>query len=128
MFEKIVESERAKEILGQYMAKFIKPDYTPWNMEYNCPDLPWCHFKVGINTLDISNIPNVNIPSDKIVYCHDEKQKELYQTKYKNVFDLIKRLEPWEEVDIEIFDDSMDWTMAITHEGEIILYGVEIVV
>jgi hypothetical protein len=40
--------------------------------------------------------------------------------------DVVAGLEPWEEVDLEIFDNSLAWTIAITHEGEVIFYGVGI--
>ena len=125
MFEHIIESRRAKEILARYMLSFIKSDYTPWNQEFNCRNLPWCFFKVNIKTLDIDDIGKINIPFNDVVYCHDERQKVLYQTTFKRIYEFVLSLEPWEEVDLEIFNNSMQWTLAITHEGELITYGVE---
>jgi hypothetical protein len=128
MFNNTVEAEKASVIMDQYMSTFIKSDYTPWNKEYNCMNLPWCHYKVDIKTLDISNLSELDISSEKNVYCHDEQQKKLYQTDFKSVLDLVIALEPWEEIDVEIFDDSFDWTVAITHEGEVIFHGVDVVI
>lgn len=46
------------------MRTFIKPEYTTWNKEYDCPNLPWRYFKVDVKTLDISNILKLNINLD----------------------------------------------------------------
>jgi hypothetical protein len=126
MFEKVVETEKGTEVMRQYMTHFIKPDYSPWNKEYDCPNLPWCYFKVNVEIFDVRDILKMNVPSEKMVYCHDERQKILYQATFKNVCDQISGLEPWEEVDLEIFDDRLNWTIAVTHEGEALVYGVEI--
>lgn len=128
MFEKVIDAKESKEILKQYTAKFINSKYTVWNDKYNCPNLPWCYFKGETKMLDIDNISAVNIHSDEIVYCHDERQKILYQTTYEKIYNFIVCLEPWQEVDIELFNETLDWTMAVTHEGEIILSGVKIFV
>jgi hypothetical protein len=36
---------------------------------------------------------------------------------------LVAALEPWEDVDMEVFDEGFDWTVAITHERELIYYA-----
>lgn len=117
MFTEIIAPENANLIMERYMRTL--------NKEYDCPNLPWCYFKVDVKTLDISNILKLNINLYKIVYCYDEQQKKLYQTKFNNILDIVNNLEPWDEIDLEIFDDILDWTVAITHEREVIFYGVE---
>lgn len=42
--------------------------------------------------------------------------EELYITCYEEICRFIGSLEPWEEIDAVIFDRTMEWTIAVTHE------------
>ena len=45
----------------------------------------------------------------------------LYQTYFNNVVSFVENLEEWEDIDAYIFDVSMEWIIAITHEDNKIL-------
>ena len=126
--ENIVSKEIANELITQYRDKYIKSSYKPWCSSINCKNLPWCYYEeLGIKIFGLDDLPKINIPLEKAVYCHDEVDDIMYQTTFGEVLKMITNLEPWEGVDIEIFDESLDWTIAITHEEEVITYGVEII-
>ena len=48
----------------------------------------------------------------------------MYTAKFKEIVDYINRLEPWEEIDAEIFDDLLRWYICVTHEDFCITYGL----
>ena len=128
MFKNIVSMEMANELITKYKDKYIRSNYEPWSSGKNCKNLPWCYYKEpGIKIFDIDDLAQINIPFEKVVYCHDEEDEIMYQTTYGEILKMINNLEPWEGVDIEIFDESLDWTIAITHEEEVITYGVEFI-
>jgi hypothetical protein len=62
---------------------------------------------------DPSNLP---IPEDLKVYAFYENTDELYFTTIKAMVHYLKNREPWEDYDICIFDSSVDWCLAISHE------------
>ncbi|MDR1852972.1 MAG: hypothetical protein LBR21_10075 [Propionibacteriaceae bacterium] len=129
MFEKPVEKEKANSLMARYMETFIKPSYKPWNERYNCLELPWIYYKVDTKVLDWfipENINSIDLPFDRVVYCHNEREKIVYETTYREVYNLLMSLEPWDEIDVELFDDSFSWTVAFTHEMEAILFGVDL--
>ena len=125
MFDTIICTDIACEIMAQYRSKFIKPDYEQWNSRFNCKNLPWCYYK-EYKTYDTDEIYKAPIAPDTIVYCHDEHQGILYQTTFVEVYNLVINLEPWDEIDIEIFSEDMDWTIAVTHEDYMILCGIDL--
>jgi hypothetical protein len=127
MFKTIINTDIAHELMERYYKKFIKPDYENWNTEFNCRNLPWCYYKEERKVYDTTEIYRVPISPTMIVYCHDEQKRILYQTTFIDVYNLVINLEPWEEVDIEVFNDEMEWTIAITHEDCFILVGIDLV-
>ena len=50
----------------------------------------------------------------------------MYLSDFENLRSFIINLEPWDEVDAEIFDDSMEWVIAVTHEDLSIVLGLTI--
>ena len=48
----------------------------------------------------------------------------IYHVTFGEIRRLVAKLEPWEEIDAEIFDDSFVWFVAITHEDIVLLYGL----
>ncbi len=48
---------------------------------------------------------------------YDEREKALYTARWREITDYIHSLESWEEaIDLLIFDRSLRWFAAITHE------------
>ena len=48
----------------------------------------------------------------------------MYSVPYVQVCELVASLEPWEEIDVEIFDNSYEWFIAITHDNVTMIYGI----
>ena len=122
----VVNTDIAKDIMERYRKTFLKPDFEIWNPEFNCKNLPWCYYKEGRKIYDTEEFYRVPITPDTNVYFNDERHEIMYQTTFAKVYDFVKKLEPWDEVDFEIFDDKMEWTIAVTHEDFIILYGIDL--
>lgn len=76
-----------------------------------------------VKCLPIEQIKNLPFPSDKSVLLYDERQKTLYGTTIKDVINFVQSFEPWDEVDAYIFDNDIDWCVAITHEDKILCWG-----
>lgn len=76
-----------------------------------------------VKCLPIEEIKNFPFPSDKTVLLYDERQKIFYGTTIKDVIDYVQSFDPWDEVDACVFDKSMDWVVAITHEDKILCWG-----
>lgn len=48
---------------------------------------------------------------------YDERERTLCQVKWAELVRCINGLEPWEEsIDLLIFDESLRWFLAVTHE------------
>jgi len=124
-----VEDGKAKLLVARYMEAFIKPAYERYDEEGR-RNMPWCWYKVEHDvvdwTFDANDISSIDVPLDKKVYCHDERGGAVYEATYGDIYDLIIALEPWEEVDIEVFDDGFEWTVAFTHECQAITHGVRV--
>ena len=122
----VISTDIAREIMERYRRKFLLSDFNQFNSEFNCKNLPWCYYSVDIKTYDTGELHKVPIKSDAVVYCNDERKEIMYKTTFGKVYDFVANLEPWDEVDLEVFDDKMEWTVAITHEDYIILHGIDI--
>ena len=48
----------------------------------------------------------------------------LYSASFGAVVDYVEQLEPWEDIDAYLFDGTMDWVVAVTHEDAILCLGV----
>ncbi|MCL2151267.1 MAG: hypothetical protein FWH50_03490, partial [Coriobacteriia bacterium] len=55
-------------------------------------------------------------PSDSLVYIYLDRTEELFLTQFSDICSYVDELEPWDEIDAVIFDETLDWVIAITHE------------
>lgn len=60
-----------------------------------------------------------------MTYFFSERVEELYKTNFGEIGEYVNQLEPWEEIDAEIFDESMKWVIVITHEDISLIFGLE---
>ena len=67
-------------------------------------------------------VGELKIPDNKRVYFYNERNKRLYWTTFKEVCDYVDSLEPWEEIDAYVFEQGMDWILAVTHEDRKTIY------
>lgn len=47
----------------------------------------------------------------------------LYSASFGAVVDYVEQLELWEDIDAYLFDRTMDWVVAITHEDVTLVLG-----
>lgn len=62
---------------------------------------------------------NMVIGYRKKVYFYDDRCRTLFLTYYENICLFIEQLEPWEEVDCLIFNNTFKWIIGYNHEDEI---------
>ena len=72
--------------------------------------------------LPFEEITKLGIPKDKKLFFYSERPKMLYSAGLDAVVDYVEQLEPWEDIDAYLFDKTMDWVVAITHEDRLILW------
>mgnify|MGYP001030276624 FL=1 len=74
--------------------------------------------------LPFEEIANLGIPKDKKLFFYSERPKMLYSASFGPVVDYVTQLELWEDIDAYLFDGTMDWVVAVTHEDAILCLGV----
>ena len=74
--------------------------------------------------LPTEEIAQLGIPRDKKVFFYSERIRTLYSASFGAVVDYVEQLEPCEDIDAYLFDGSMDWVVAVTHEDAILCLGV----
>ena len=73
--------------------------------------------------LPTEEIAQLGIPRDKKVFFYSERIRTLYSASFGAVVDYVEQLEPWEDIDAYLFDRTMDWVAAITHEDVTLVLG-----
>lgn len=69
-------------------------------------------------------IAELGLPRDKKVFFYSERDRMLYVASFGAVADYVEQLELWEEIDAYLFDKTMDWVVAITHEDLTLCLGL----
>lgn len=73
--------------------------------------------------LPTEEIAQLGIPRDKKVFFYSERIRMLYSASFGAVVDYVEQLELWEDIDAYLFDRTMDWVVAITHEDVTLVLG-----
>lgn len=66
--------------------------------------------------LEFEEASKLNIPNSDNLLFYLERQNKVYKTSFKNICKYVDELEPWEDIDAYIFDETYTWLFAITHE------------
>ena len=112
-FEKEYGTNEAAVIMDRFIARYVDRDKIPKRI------LLWNSLKDGIKTecRPFSNIMSLDFFDGKTLFVYDEREKVLRQAKWTELVQFISHLEPWEEnIDLLLFDESLDWFAAVTHE------------
>lgn len=120
--DKRIDKAAADQILKKFKNRFVISDYDPGNQRRS-----WLlHCNLSCETRQIATEDFESIPFDrkKKVYFYSERHRKMYQVTFAEVCRLVAGLGPWEDIDAEIFDDSYEWLIAITHEDVTLLYGL----
>jgi hypothetical protein len=57
---------------------------------------------------------------DAAVFTFFENTSEVYCTTWAAVLQYLQKREPWEDYDICVFDESLDWCFGISHEDRLV--------
>ena len=118
----ILDGQTADELIETFKKKFAVSDYDPKSQKVS--RLLWCSLSCEVRTMPLDELKSVRLAPDTRVFCYNERSGEMRGTTFGQICEFISRLEPWEETDIEIFDLSFKWFIAITHEDFLIVYGL----
>lgn len=125
MFDKIVEKSVKDSILEKFVQSFLKKNYSFFDNKTNIKKLMWCNFTKERNGIfPIENLPKLVFPENENLFFYLERTNELYKTNFFEICEYVKKLEPWDEIDAEIFDETMNWVVVITHEDFLITIGL----
>jgi len=126
----ITETHRKENILNQFLKKLVKDNYTFENPTSGNKELIWCHFKKEneCKVYSTEELFKSQLKIDNPVYFYDEFTEELFLTDFEDVRRFINGLEAWDDVDAEIFDDTFNWVIAVTHEDISKVLGLSIAI
>ena len=116
------DDKTAEKILNSFKKKFIAADYDPHNQKIS--RLLWCNLSCETRMIPTEDFQSISLDKNKKVYFYDERRNEMYGVLFLEICEYIDDFEPWEEIDAEIFDDSYEWFIAVTHEDFSLLYGL----
>lgn len=112
-------------VISKYKGAFLKKDYCVFDKKTNVRNLMWCNFgKERDKVIATEELSKIILQDNGDLFFYLERTKELYITSYGEICKYISSLEPWEEIDAVIFDKTMEWTIAVTHEDFSILIGL----
>jgi len=110
---KIISTDKATLLIETFRSAF--EPYFDSSMEDTIPMA--CRLEGTSISEDLSEI---SIANDSKAYSFFENTNELFLTSPKAMADYLQRREPWEDYDICIFDTSLKWCIAISHEDRCI--------
>ena len=105
-FKKELVYEEKHMVIERFIECFAKSEKKLiWN---NFIKRPRCFPFEQFNSLEINKSKNV--------YFYLERVDRLFITQLDCIKCYVDELEPWIDIDAYVFDESMEWTVAITHE------------
>ena len=112
-FEKEYPANETAAVMSSFIERYVDQDKIPGRI------LLWNSLKDGVRTAvrPFSQIAELDLFRGKVLFVYDEREKLLREVKWAEIVRFISNLEPWEEnIDLLLFDESLDWFAAITHE------------
>lgn len=118
-----------QEFIGQAITGSKKEDLVgglinTFSREVPVGNLIWNCFREVPDRYSYDDLPRVPVPDCPQVYFYLERTDVLYETTLGDVFAFVRGLEPWAEVDAYVFDVSLRWVIALTHEDLILTLGL----
>ena len=88
--------------------------------------LMWNSFlpQYELRCLPTGEIAQPGISRDEKLFFYSERIRTLYAASFGSVVDYVGQLEPWEDIDAYLFNGTMDWVVAVTHEDVILCLGI----
>lgn len=116
----LIELASAKKYCASRSAKILKRFISLYVDQKKIPQytLLWNSLKDEIDTrcFSFSRLVSLSFLKYKTLFLYNEREKALYQIEWKGIVDFIDGLEPWEDIDFLVFDNSFSWFAAVTHE------------
>lgn len=120
-----LENKKADALLETFRTHFMAEVCEQNSLHEKRSRLIWCNLLPGCHTIPTENVPRLPVAPDQKVYYYGERDNEMYATTFSEVCAFLRELEPWDEIDSEIFDDTFTWYIAVTHEDISLVYGLE---
>ncbi len=120
-----LENKKADALLETFRTHFMAEVCEQNSLHEKRSRLIWCNLLPGCHTIPTENVPRLPVAPNQKVYYYGERDNEMYATTFSEVCAFLRELEPWGEIDSEIFDDTFTWYIAITHEDISLVYGLE---
>ncbi|MBK6606548.1 MAG: hypothetical protein IPG24_13965 [Leptospiraceae bacterium] len=114
----IKKNNLKKGILESFVNKdVLVHNYLIWNSFNQKP-------KVSKSKEELAVLPkSIHISHSRSLFFFNERLDKLYSVKYAEFLKIIHSLKPWEELDAYLFDESMQWIIAHTHDRDILVIG-----
>lgn len=113
----IVERQESQQVLERFKQFFIDDNYPERILMIN-------HLNKIEKKLPIEELRDVDVPRTDNIYIYHERLQILYLTNFEQICIYINQLEPWEDVDCLVFDESFTWFIGITHNESLLLSGI----
>ncbi len=121
-----IECIKAEELLDKFKQAFVGSDCSQRFLQPTRSPLNWCNLLSVPQAITTEDIYHLQVSSNPKVYYYSERDNEMYETQFSEICTFVKELEPWDEIDTEIFDDTFEWFIAITHEDISLVQGLQI--
>ena len=116
ILKKRCETKEAAALLELFRSLYVDEEKLPGRI------LLWNSLKDHVRRVcrpfsQVEALPFFQNRGEEPVLLYDEREKALYTARWREITDYIHSLESWEEaIDLLIFDRSLRWFAAITHE------------
>jgi len=111
-----IGTEEAEEILREFKRRYINDSYPERVLYIN-------HLKQHDGEISFDRIRDISMPEDEMLYMYHERLKTLYATSFDQICMYVEQLEPWEDIDCLVFDEDMNWFLALTHDEKVLRYN-----
>ncbi|MBQ8824445.1 MAG: hypothetical protein IJZ64_04350 [Ruminococcus sp.] len=122
-----IDKNTAYDLLEKFKKKFVAPDYDRYNQKIFNLKRSWllnCNLSCKVEIISTENFESIPLNKNTKVYFYDERDNKMYKTLFSEICEFIAGFEPWDEIDAEIFDDSFEWFIAISHEDISLIHGL----
>lgn len=117
----LISGKEADTLLDNFKRRFVVPEY---DKNRNVCWLLWANLNCKGELLSVDEFEKIPVDADAEVYFYNERERKMYRALFAEIVNYIVGLEPWEEIDAEIFDDTLQWFICVTHEDICITYGL----
>lgn len=112
-----IETKEAGRILDEFKERYINKNYPERILFIN-------HLNKYDKAILFEQIREINIPKEKSLYMYHERLKTVYLTDFEHICLYVEQLEPWEEIDCLIFDESLNWFLGLNHNEKVLTYNI----